>query len=95
MQCLQHWFNLSDAGPPRKSWRPARTSAPVGLQSPWTVNRIEIDMAEQRFRCSSDRRPGAAFVARALGARLAGFDYAEDRRRRRLYSCQFLSYLHA
>lgn len=67
----------------------------LGLNEPWTVERVELDLARQEV---------AVFVAHARKTRfrcprcereLAVFDHLAERRWRHLDSCQFLTYLHA
>jgi transposase len=67
----------------------------LGLNSPWTVDRVELDMAHQRIDVHVGHGPGARFECPECGQELAVYDHQAERTWRHLDSMQFLTYLHA
>jgi transposase len=67
----------------------------LGLSSPWTVGRVELDMAKQRVDVHVEHPKGSRFGCPECGQELAVYDHAAERAWRHLDSCQFLTYLHA
>lgn len=67
----------------------------LGLSSPWTVERVELDMAKQQVDVHVGHPKGARFACPECGHELAVYDHAAERAWRHLDSCQFLTHLHA
>jgi transposase len=67
----------------------------LGLSSPWTVEKVELDMAKQRVDVHVEHPKGARFACPDCGKELAVYDHHAARAWRHLDSCQFLTYLHA
>jgi transposase len=65
----------------------------LGLDSPWSVSEVEldIDLGEIRIRASHPR--GTEFGCPECGRQLPCYDHAEERRWRHLDSCQFKTFL--
>jgi transposase len=67
----------------------------LGLQSPWTVNRVNLDVNGQRVDVWAEHPENAAWVCPHCTKTLPSYDHAEERTWRHLDSCQFQTYLHA
>jgi transposase len=67
----------------------------LGLESPWTVTRVELAVKEQRVDIWAGHPDGARWPCPDCGTTLALYDHAEERAWRHLDSCQFQTYLHA
>lgn len=67
----------------------------LGLTAPWTVERVELDMAKQHVEVHVGHAPGQRFACPQCGRELAAYDHLAERVWRHLDSCQFLTYLHA
>jgi transposase len=67
----------------------------LGLQSPWTVSRVKLDMNEQRVDVWAEHPEDATWVCPHCTKTLSLYDHAEERAWRHLDSCQFQTYLHA
>jgi transposase len=67
----------------------------LGLGEPWTVERVELDMAKMHVEVYAGHAPGARFACPECGQDLAVYDHASERVWRHLDSCQFLTFLHA
>ena len=67
----------------------------LGLSSPWTVGRVELDMAKQRVDVHVEHPKGSRFGCPECGQELPVYDHHAERVWRHLDSCQFLTYLHA
>jgi transposase len=67
----------------------------LGLTSPWTVSRVELDVAKQRVDVWAEHPRGERFACPECGTTLAIYDHAEERSWRHLDSCQFMTFLHA
>lgn len=67
----------------------------LGLSTPWTVERVELDMARQHVEVHVGHPAGQRFCCPECGAELGVYDHLEERVWRHLDSCQFLTYLHA
>ncbi len=67
----------------------------LGLGAPWTVERVELDMAKQHVEVHVGHAPGQRFACPQCGRELAAYDHLAERVWRHLDSCQFLTYLHA
>jgi transposase len=70
-------------------------TALLGLQSPWTVDRVEMDVTRQEVSVYVGHPAGSRFRCSHCERELAVFDHAEERRWRHLDSCQFMTYLYA
>ena len=66
----------------------------LGLESPWTVSRVELDIAKQRVDVFAEHGD-ASWRCSECDAELALYDHSEERVWRHLDSCQFMTYLHA
>jgi transposase len=67
----------------------------LGLQSPWTVNRVTLDVNGQRVDVWAVHPEGAMWACPHCSRALPLYDHAEERMWRHLDSCQFQTYLHA
>ena len=67
----------------------------LGLAEPWTVERVELDMAKMHVEVFAAHAPGARFGCPECGKELAVYDHLAERVWRHLDSCQFLTFLHA
>ncbi len=67
----------------------------LGLQSPWTVSRVNLDVTEQRVDVWAEHPEGATWTCPHCAKTLPLYDHAEERTWRHLDSCQFQTYLHA
>jgi transposase len=67
----------------------------LGLESPWTVSRVELNVKEQRVDIWAGHPEGARWPCPDCGTTVALYDHAEERAWRHLDSCQFQTYLHA
>jgi transposase len=67
----------------------------LGLQLPWTVSRVNLDVKGQRVDVWAEHSEGAAWACPQCRKRLPLYDHAEERTWRHLDSCQFQTHLHA
>src|SRR5713226_4258349 len=67
----------------------------LGLESPWTVTRVELAVTAQRVDVWAGHADGERWACPECGTTLALYDHAEERAWRHLDSCQFQTYLHA
>ena len=67
----------------------------LGLTMPWTVERVELDMAKQHVEVHVGHPAGQRFACPECGLELGVYDHQGERVWRHLDSCQFLTYLHA
>jgi transposase len=67
----------------------------LGLESPWTVTRVDLAVQEQRVDIWAGHAEDARWACPECGATLALYDHSEERAWRHLDSCQFQTYLHA
>jgi len=67
----------------------------LGLSEPWTVERVELDVARERVEVYVDHAGGTRFACPECARELAVYDHLAERVWRHLDSCQFLTYLHA
>jgi transposase len=67
----------------------------LGLQSPWTVSRVNLDLNEQRVDVWAEHSEEAKWLCPHCAETLPLYDHAEERTWRHLDSCQFQTYLHA
>jgi len=67
----------------------------LGLTAPWTVERVELDVAKQHVEVHVGHPAGQRFSCPECGRELGVYDHQAERVWRHLDSCQFLTYLHA
>lgn len=67
----------------------------LGLNEPWTVERVDLDMAKQHVDVYVEHPGGTRFACPDCGKECAVYDHLAERVWRHLDSCQFLTYLHA
>lgn len=67
----------------------------LGLQSPWTVSRVGLDVKAQRVDVFAEHGEDAEWACPRCAKKLPLYDHAEERTWRHLDSCQFQTYLHA
>jgi transposase len=67
----------------------------LGLSEPWTVERVDLDVAKGRVEVYVAHAPGQRFACPDCGQELAVYDHLGERTWRHLDSMQFLTYLHA
>ena len=67
----------------------------LGLESPWTVRSVELNVKEQRVDVWASHAEGSRWACPECETELGLYDHAEERVWRHLDSCQFLTYLHA
>lgn len=67
----------------------------LGLAEPWGVERVELNVSEQRVDVWARHTDGHRFGCPECDVALAVYDHAEERVWRHLDSCQFMTYLHA
>ena len=66
----------------------------LGLESPWTVARVDLAVKEQRVDVWAEHGDGHRWACPECGTELPLYDHAEERAWRHLDTCQFLTYLH-
>ncbi|MCS6306089.1 MAG: transposase family protein, partial [Nitrospira sp.] len=67
----------------------------LGLQSPWTVRRVNLDVNAQRVDVWAAHAEDAAWACPHCSTVLPLYDHAEERAWRHPDSCQFQTHLHA
>ena len=67
----------------------------LGMQSPWTVSRVNLDVNGQRVDVWAEHPEDAAWACPQCSRTLPLYDHAEERTWRHLDSCQFQTHLHA
>jgi transposase len=67
----------------------------LGLNEPWTVERVDLDMAKQHVDVYVSHPKGTRFACPQCGSACVVYDHLVERTWRHLDSCQFLTYLHA
>jgi transposase len=67
----------------------------LGLESPWTVESVDLDMKEQRVDVRAGHQEGLQWPCPDCGALLSIYDHSEERMWRHLDSMQFKTFLHA
>ncbi len=67
----------------------------LGLKSPWTVSRVNLDVKAQRVDVWAEHTEDAAWTCPQCTKKLPLYDHAEERTWRHLDSCQFQTHLHA
>ena len=67
----------------------------LGMQEPWTVKDVSLDMAKQQVDVFVEHPSGSRFKCPECAAECPVYDHPGERTWRHLDSCQFLTYLHA
>ena len=67
----------------------------LGLKSPWSVSRVNLDMQKQCVDVWAEHPETATWVCPHCTQTQPLYDHAEERTWRHLDSCQFQTYLHA
>ncbi|GFP30684.1 ISL3 family transposase [Candidatus Hakubella thermalkaliphila] len=67
----------------------------LGVEEPWTVSRVDLDVRGQRVDIWINHKEGVRWPCPQCSSELGLYDHAEERVWRHLDSCQFLTYLHA
>jgi len=67
----------------------------LGLKSPWTVSRVNLDIKGQRVDVWADHPADASWECPQCSKKFPLYDHAEKRTWRHLDSCQFQTHLHA
>ena len=67
----------------------------LGLNTPWTVTRVELRIKEQRVEVWAGHAESARWPCPECATELALYDHGEERTWRHLDSCQFQTYLYA
>lgn len=67
----------------------------LGLKSPWTVSRVNLDVKGQKVDVWAEHTEDASWQCPQCSKELPLYDHAEERTWRHLDSCQFQTYLHA
>src|SRR5258708_1531031 len=67
----------------------------LGLQSPWSVARVEVGVKEQKVNVWAEHAENARWACPDCKTELALYDHSEERSWRHLDSCQFQTFLHA
>jgi len=67
----------------------------LGLATPWTVERVEMDIHRLRVDVHLAHALGARFACPQCGGEFSVYDHADERSWRHLDSCQFRTVLHA
>jgi transposase len=67
----------------------------LGINEPWTVDRVDLDMARGQVDVYVVHAKGVRFACPECGQEHAVYDHSAERAWRHLDSCQFMTYLHA
>jgi len=67
----------------------------LGIEGPWTVERVTLDMENQRVDVLVTHPEGFRWPCPECGAMASLYDHAPERAWRHLDSCQFKTFLHA
>ncbi|MCZ6799521.1 MAG: ISL3 family transposase [Nitrospirae bacterium] len=67
----------------------------LGLTSPWTVGRVELNIKEQCVEVWAEHGDGVVWACPTCARELPLYDHAEPRTWRHLDSCQYQTHLHA
>ena len=67
----------------------------LGLQAPWTVSRVELDVQRRQVDIWAEHGQGVQWPCPTCGGGVSLYDHAEERVWRHLDSCQYRTYLHA
>ena len=67
----------------------------LGIGEPWTVERVTLDMENQRVDVWATHAKEIRWPCPECGAMASLYDHAPERAWRHLDSCQFKTFLHA
>ena len=67
----------------------------LGLELPWTVARVELEVTELRVDIWAEHADGVRWPCPECGAELPLYDHSEERSWRHVDTCQFQTFLHA
>ena len=67
----------------------------LGLEEPWRVERVKLDVAEGRIDIWAGHKEGLRWPCPECGTKLPVYDHAPEREWRHLDTCQFKTFLHA
>ncbi|MGI0156743.1 MAG: ISL3 family transposase, partial [Thermoplasmata archaeon] len=67
----------------------------LGLSSPWTVARVDLDKKEQKVDVWLEHEEGAHWSCPECGKRFSIYDHSEEREWRHLDTMQFQTWVHA
>jgi transposase len=67
----------------------------LGIKSPWTVGKVELNTKDQRVDVWAEHESGVRWPCPECGKEFTAYDHAEERVWRHLDSCQYKTYLHA
>jgi len=67
----------------------------LGINEPWTVERVDLDMTQGRVDVYVGHAKGVRFACPECGQEHPVYDHSAERIWRHLDSCQFMTYLHA
>ncbi len=67
----------------------------LGLNSPWTVSRVQLNVKGQCVDVWAEHPEGALWACPKCAQEFPLYDHAEERTWRHLDSCQYQTYLHA
>lgn len=67
----------------------------LGLKPPWKVERVKLDVINQRVDIWASHTKGLRWACPECGTKMPLYDHAEERTWRHLDSCQFMTFLHA
>lgn len=67
----------------------------LGINEPWTVERVHLDLPRGQVDVFVEHTKGAHFPCPECGRVLTVYDHSAERTWRHLDSCQFMTYLHA
>jgi transposase len=67
----------------------------LGLERPWTVDRVELDMKQQRVDVFATHEKAKAWTCPECSKPFGLHDHDEERVWRHLDSCGFQTFLHA
>jgi transposase len=74
---------------------PSSTGSCLGLNTSWTVTRVELNVKGQRVEVWAGHADSVRWPCPGCATDLALYDHGEERTWRHLDSCQFQTYLHA
>ena len=67
----------------------------LGLETPWSVSRVELNMEKQQVDVFVEHPAGTSFHCPECEEQLGCYDHTPARQWRHLDSCQFKTILHA
>ena len=67
----------------------------LGLQVPWTVSQVKLDVQRQQVDVWTEHAHGLRWACPVCAQELSLYDHAAERTWRHLDSCSYRTYLHA